>query len=95
MTSLSVADEPVYLSSLIADQTGCGSYDFPWRLTALPAGRRLRVWLLDYSRRDEPHHGPALQLSPAEGLKMCQVRRSVILVIIKFTTKVTPVSGQA
>ena len=37
-----------YLSSIIADETNCGSRDCPWKV-AVPSGQRIRISLLDFA----------------------------------------------
>jgi len=58
MQTVDVSDKSArYLSSYVSQQTNCGSFDSPWRLVA-PAGRRLRVYLLDFASHDNsaPRH---------------------------------------
>ena len=50
-------ESPTYLSSYMTQRTNCGSFDSPWRLVA-PAGRRLRLFLLDFASHDSAASRP-------------------------------------
>lgn len=67
-----------YMSSLVAQRTGCGSYDSPWKLVA-PLGLRLKFFLLDFGQKDRkvatprPQDWQAHRQHQPSGLPICQV----------------------
>jgi hypothetical protein len=54
-----------YISSLVTEETGCGSPDCPWLIEANP-GQTIKVRLMDYAR-------PEIENGQSPGLDMCRV----------------------